>query len=373
MERQAETRKSVFERHPKATLGLFVLVVVALLDLGSTAIYKVFRPQFYRPQSVFRVQDDVYHHGFKPMTSVDLEYWGPLAASYRINSLGFRDKAVREVPLASDRRRIVFIGDSFTEGIGVPYEKTFVGLIDETLASRGIEVLNAGAASYTPIIYYRRVRHLLEDVGLRFDELFVCIDIGDIQDEVTYKLDEGDNVVFRQQRWALETDANWRFGKPRFLTSARLHGLLRKHTLVASTLYEATLAALSSGPRRAAAWTLDPQVFEEYGREGVPRAEANMGRLADLLARHRVRLTVVVYPWPDQILARDAESRQVRVWREWAKAHGAGFIDAFPAFLAGEPEEIVRREFIRGDIHWNERGHRRIADAVLHSAGDTRP
>jgi hypothetical protein len=355
---------SVFERHPRKTLAavlLAVLGVLALLDLGGTALYARFRPQFYRPQSAFRVSSDIYHHGFRPMASVDLEYWGPLAAPYRTNSLGFRDRAVREVPLAGDERRLVFIGDSFTEGIGVPYEQTFVGILEQELAPRGIEVLNAGAASYTPIIYYRRVKHLLEDVGLRFDELVVCIDIGDIQDEVGYKLDADGRVLFKQQRWQQETDANWRAGKPAWLAWPRVHGWLRKNTLVTSTLYDFLLGALSRGPRRAAAWTLDPQAFEQYGREGLSRARDNMDRLADLLARHGVRLTVAVYPWPDQILARDADSRQVREWRAWAEQHGAGFIDCFPAFLEGEPAAIVRDEFIGGDIHWNEAGHARIA------------
>ncbi len=361
----ADAHGSVFERHPRGTLLVFLLVALPTLDVALTRAYKVFRPQFYRPQSVFRVRDDVYHHGFKPNVSVDLEYWGPLASSYRINSLGFRDKEVRDVPLVSGTRRVLFIGDSFTEGIGVAYEKTFVGLVEGALATRGIEVLNAGAASYTPIIYYRRLRHLLEDVGLRFDHLVVCVDVGDVQDEVTYKLDARENVVFRQQRWMQETDANWRFGKPKWLAWPKVHAVLRKHTLVASTFYEAALGALSQGPRRAAAWTLEPEIFEQYGREGLEKAQQNMDRLAGLLARHGVGLTVLVYPWPDQILARDTESRHVRVWREWAQKHGAGFIDCFPAFMRGDPETITREEFIRGDIHWNEKGHRRIAEVVL--------
>jgi hypothetical protein len=41
------------------------------------------------------------------------------------DSLGFKDASRRAVP---DRRRILFIGDSFTEGVGLPYEQTFVGL-----------------------------------------------------------------------------------------------------------------------------------------------------------------------------------------------------------------------------------------------------
>lgn len=358
-------RPSLFERHPRLTLLVVTSTLLVLLDLGFTRLYAIFRPQFYREHSTFRVSHDVYHHGFKPGVSVDREYWGPLAASYRINSLGFRDRTVRQVPLRGDRRRIVFIGDSFTEGIGVDFEKTFVGLIEEALARDGVEVLNAGVASYTPILDYRRVKHLIEDVGLRFDELVVFIDVGDIQDETTYALDEQGRAAFRQHRWVTENRANWEHGKPAWLASMRLHGWLRKNTLAASTVYEALLTALSRGPRRAAAWTIDERAYEEYGRAGLERAQRHMELLADLLAAHGIRLTVAVYPWPDQILLRDHPSKHATVWREWTERRGAGFIDCFPTFMEGDPKETVRREFIGGDIHWNEIGHRRVADLVL--------
>jgi hypothetical protein len=360
-----DRRASIFERHPRVTLLTATLTLLALMDLGVTRLYAFFRPQFYREHSTFRVSDPVYHHGFKPNVSVEREYWGPLAASYRINSLGFRDRVVRDVPLRSDRRRILFIGDSFTEGIGVGYEKTFAGLVEEALAPDGIEALNAGVASYTPIIDYRRVRYLIEDVGLRFDELVVFIDVGDIQDETTYALDEQGRVAFKQHRWVTENRANWEHGKPAWLASMDLHSWLRKNTLVTSTAYDALLTAFTRGPRRACAWTVDSQAFEEYGRAGVEKAQHHMDLLADLAAAHGFRLTVAVYPWPDQILARDHPSRQEAVWRDWAARHGAGFITCFPSFMQGDAREIVRREFIGGDIHWNEAGHRRVADVVL--------
>jgi hypothetical protein len=360
-----ERRPSIFERHPRLTLIVVVPTLLVLLDLGVTRIYALFRPEFYRQHSVFRVKSDIYHHGFQPNVSVDLEYWGPLKASYRINSLGLRDRAVRDVPLTSETGRLLLIGDSFTEGIGVEYEKTFAGLLADALAPRGIEVLNAGAASYTPFIYYRRLKHLIEEVGLRVDEVVVLIDIGDIQDEVTYKDDAAGNVVFRQQRWKEENEANWYFDKPRLLACLPLHNFLRKNMLVASTLYEGLLRAATRGPQRAAAWTLDDAVFEEYGREGLPKAQENMDRLAELLKRHGVRLTVAVYPWKEQIRAHDAESKQVVAWREWAARSGAGFVSCFPAFLEGDADEMIRREFIPGDIHWNEVGHQRIARVLL--------
>src|SRR5262249_42014195 len=102
------------------------------------------------------------------------------------NSLGFKDAAVRNVPLTTATRRVVVIGDSFTEGLGVPFEETFAGLLAEAGQRRAekTEFLNAAVASYSPTIYYRKVKLLL-DSGLKFDEVLVLPDLSDVQDEAS--------------------------------------------------------------------------------------------------------------------------------------------------------------------------------------------
>jgi hypothetical protein len=335
-------------------------------DFAATFVYSLFRPGFYRDHSAFRVRSPIYHHGFKPNVSVDDERWGPLVSSYRIDSLGFRDRTVREVPLRSPLWRVVLIGDSFTEGIGVRYEDTFAGLAAAELAPHGIEVLNAGAASFSPIIYLRRVRNLIEDVGLRFDHLVVFIDVGDIQDEVTYAFDARGNVVSNERRRLQEERANRVHGRPFFLRSLALRRFLDRHTLLLSRLYAIADERLTRGPRRAALWTVDHQAYEEYGREGLERARQHMDALQELLARHGIGLTVAVYPWPDQVLLGDRDSKQAVYWGVWAASKHAGFLDYFPLFVGvGDPKQTVRRYFIPGDIHWNAAGHRVIAGPLV--------
>jgi hypothetical protein len=50
---------------------------------------------------------------------------------------GFKDSGVRDVPLTTDKHRILFMGDSFTEGIGVPYEKHLLQKSKQNLNRRG--------------------------------------------------------------------------------------------------------------------------------------------------------------------------------------------------------------------------------------------
>jgi hypothetical protein len=361
---------SVFERHPRATAVALALVSVLGTDLVFTRVYRRVHPPPAPGTTALRAPSDLYHHDLRPRASVEDEVWGPRRSPYRTNSLGFRDRAVRDVPLRSDRPRIVFIGDSFTEGAGVFYEDSFVGHVDAALAPRGVEVLNAGVISYCPIIYYRKVKHLLEDVGLRFDALVVYIDIGDIQDEVTYKLDADGNVRPRPVRRVQELAADQEHGGRGFFRFPRLKKFLDKNSLLWSHAYVSLERLFPMEGNRAGLWTVHDQEFEAYGREGLELARENMDRLHALVSGHGIALTVAVYPWPDQIRHEDLKSKQVEFWRSWAASHGAGFIDCFPRFIgAAKPDEVLERYFIRGDVHWNEAGHRVIADGFLEHYG----
>ena len=82
--------------------------------------------------------------------------------------------------------------------------------------------------------------------------------------------------------------------------------------------------------------------------------------------KYGINLIVVVYPWPDQIINRDLNSRQVSFWQAWAKGRNVQFVNLFPAFISDKDGEATIREyFIPGDVHWNESGHRLVAEKFL--------
>ena len=108
---------------------------------------------------------EIFHHELAPNVDT-FGAWGWRRYPVHTNGLGFKAAATGEVALRSDHERILFIGDSFTEGIGVAYPDTFVGQVGASLAAEGVEVLNAGVVSYAPSIYWRKTRYLLDDVGL---------------------------------------------------------------------------------------------------------------------------------------------------------------------------------------------------------------
>ncbi len=369
---------------------LLSLLLFVFLDLTVGSL--VFRFAPYKPDNrLYRQLSPIYHHDLKPNTAA-WAMWGTNRYRIYTNSLGFKDTAVRDVPLSSDAWRVVLLGDSFTEGLGYAYEDTFAGILHARLAPRGIDVLNAAVSSYSPVIYYRKLKYLIEEVKLHVDEVIVFLDISDIQDEALYyTLNEDGRVVDRRV-----VDQPLKPGKSvnaTMLGWAPLTGmeklklLLRSHFLsvaVADRLKDRFFALKAQQPvkngadalgpwqkvleKERANWTHDADVFAAYGERGLERAARSMDLLRDLLRKHDVRLTVVVYPWPNQIAAGDQDSKQVQYWRTWASAHGSGFVDLFGEFInrnGSDPAVTIRKYYIEGDCHFNAAGHQRVAAAML--------
>lgn len=359
---------------------LLSLLLFLALDFSAGTLIFRFAP-YKIDNRLYRRSSPPYHHDLKPNVAAWAS-WGPNRYRIYTNSLGFKDAAVREIPAASDAWRVVLLGDSFTEGLGYAYEDTFAGILHARLAPRGIEVLNAGVASYSPVIYYRKLKYLIEEARLDVDEVVVLLDISDIEDEARlYALSGDGRVVDQPSRPGNAADVAE-------LPATSLEWLkcrLREHSLlvaVVDRLRDRILgrtaqqpAGKGSGPlgpwlkvlgNDRANWTHDAKVFATYGERGMERATRSMELLSDLMRSHGTPLTVVVYPWPNQIAQGDQDSKQAQYWRTWAAEHGAGFVDLFGEFIDGrDPAVSIRANYIEGDCHFNAAGHQRMAAAML--------
>jgi len=337
--------------------ALIACAVYAVLDVVAAWLCR--DTALWGPEAAerrYRVASPVYDHDLARSLDVTGR-WGGIRYPLRTNSLGFRDARVRDIPLRGGSPRVLFIGDSFTEGIGVAYEWTYVGLLDRRLGARGMEVLNAAAASYSPTIYYRKLKYLLEEAGLGLDYVVVAVDLSDVPDETFYDLDSTGKVVTHAP------------------PGARLRQFLKEHSLafhVADVVKDTFWSRLTDPEHWAlgmsdtrADWTVDAEAYESYGRWALDRAGSRMSALLELLRAHEVGMALVVYPWPTQIVRGDSASLQVRFWEAWAGERQVPFFDLFPPFYGGPAERVVRANFIAHDVHWNERGHRLIAETLL--------
>lgn len=354
------------DRNPRSVIKTILALTTITAVVASTAAYQLIKARTAAAHAAFRVKSPIYHHDLKPNESHSRARWGPVEYDMTTNNLGFRDETPRTVELRSDKPRVLLVGDSFVEGLGVGYQNTFFARVRENLKPLGIDVLNSAVASYSPIIHYRKLRYLLEDVKLDFTHVVAFIDMTDIHDELKYQFDSAENVIERPQlSRALGLDYLLAFVKGQ----AAFY-----RTIILSNLYRLSPEAFPSGKElyfqingAFGMWTIDPQAMQAYAGKGLERASRHMTKLAALLKDKGISLTVAVFPWPVQIYHRDLDSIQVRLWKEWAQKNNAAFINFFPDFVAtGEnPYAVIEKYFISGDHHWNDQGHKLIADGVI--------
>ena len=147
------------------------------------------------PKDKFRVQHPVYHHTLIPNYE-GIGYWGPGTYHVCTNGSAFKDSCSK-VGVVEKSFDIAFMGDSFTEGVGMPYEQTFVGMI--AAKNPNLKIANLGVVSYAPQIYLAKLRELYAQ-GYQFKKVIVFIDIGDVQDEaLTYEVVDG-KVISRHEQ-----------------------------------------------------------------------------------------------------------------------------------------------------------------------------
>jgi lysophospholipase L1-like esterase len=365
-----------------AVISVNILLTVVLLLLPDFVITHSRMLYFFVPDA-FRIKDQNIHNTLAKDVSNGIGVWGERRYPFRSNSLGFKDERAREVPIESDKRpRVMFIGDSFTEGVGLAWQDTFVGLFQARFPD--LEVLNAGAAGYSPSMYWKKTVRLLSQ-HYKIDHIIIYIDISDIQDETLIKFDEFGNIhenQFLVDPFARIDDppGTIQVRLPPGATSRTMLGDLIRSNFRVSWYWSRALGRyLSSSPVQRdnrklvrSMWTINginlPEGYGELGVEGgIEKAVHAMDELAKFLRERGISFSVGVYPWPDQIEFGVAESRQVVIWRRWCEVHGCTrFIDHFPDFFAAKySPDWHERFYMNGDVHFNEAGNRLIAEGLI--------
>jgi hypothetical protein len=335
----------------------------------------------------FAPVDPVRFYALLPNCSC-IRLWGKSSYPMFTNNLGFRDDRVRDVPRTDEKPRVLILGDSHAEGM-TAWDETFVGRIAANLPQ--YDFLNGSMGAYSPSNYLNTARMVFQK-GIEIDEVIVFIDISDAQDEAALFRDkDATGAVTAPKAKAI---VQGRYGKLR--ENINKHFLITddilefcERSLVGFGYYHLNRGEGNEFDQERGAWTYrrvsDTLPFEAgyapLGLErGIAKEKAKMDLLWRELAARNIPLSVVVYPWPSQIANDSADSRQVRIWREWCEGRCKRFISLFPAFFAVkaqcsrlEPGCWYLKYFIFGDIHYNSAGNALVADVVTNSLLEVPP
>ena len=192
------------------------------------------------------------HHTLAPNQNSERP-WGNIVYRFKTDQYGFRTGRCAATDSDRGKPAIFAVGDSFTEALGVPYEESFVGLMACDAARQGKAVWNLGVTSYAPLIYLRKIRWAAEALGIRPSEIYIFVDVSDVDDEANvYRVDEhGDVQMTLSYHW--------------FDTGQFMLGNFATFRLAYDLWLKSPFATAGSFGRERASWTFDHALMEAWG------------------------------------------------------------------------------------------------------------
>src|SRR4051812_3862199 len=135
--------------------------------------------------------DVSYHHDFHANIGPGTISWGLQTDRFSLRT----GRCAPSDPVSEKNHSVFVIGDSMTAGWGLPYDKTFAGLMACALRDKGFAVWNLAVGSYSPIIYYRKILAVADKLSIHPTEIFVFLDISDVQDDAEVYEEKDGRVI----------------------------------------------------------------------------------------------------------------------------------------------------------------------------------
>lgn len=368
-----KSKTSFFERYPRLTIIVLIFIFYVVIDF-VTGIF--FIPKDYQ---AFRIRHQYYHHDILP-NQCTITRWGPIRYHFCSNSLGFRDNHKRDVPIETNKKRILFLGDSHTEAVGVEFNKSFVGRLIKMVDTTHLDLLNASVVSYSPKTHYLKIKYLIEKRKLKFDELFVILDMSDLNNEIAYESFEPTNfsplniIGFRVNKFFKNRSSTvYACNK---IIERRRNSFFYEHMamqddvdleLYSDFFSDFKNAELLNNPNfhHVSLWFSDER-FKKWAYKSIELAQENMLKLIELCDNHNIKITISVHPWQEQIIQGISETEYVKLWKTFCEDNKVRFINFFELFINGEnPKIVTEKYYITNDNHWNEHGHKLVADELI--------
>jgi lysophospholipase L1-like esterase len=356
--------------------GITVLVALVTFEVGVRIVEpkKILREHFEGAHPI-------YHHRFIPNSTGHYKQ-KEFNVHYSINSLGLRE---RELPRRKPEgtRRVLLLGDSFTEGNGVEGEDAFPAklqaLVDDLRLPTRWEVINAGEGSYSPLLMYLLLKNEL--IHLEPDLVILNLDVSDFYDDWQYTqlatFDvNGEPLAVRPDperekgRWYVEAA----YAIKDFLKeNTRGYNFLRRH--VAPLLAERPDA---SGNVRVDKYAMLRDGYVFLDEPDLALTLGYIKKIRDFLDARGIPLWLAVYPYGHQVSAREWHHGRT-YWRfEQNRTYSIEFqkyIEQF-AHRSGIPIVNMTQEFLERsnaerplyfsyDGHFTPAGHSIAARALM--------
>ena len=306
-----------------------------------------------------------YHHTFKENLDTNINY-GPLSYRFCSNIYGFRVHCENKDKIKKNFKYAI-IGDSYAEGQW-DYEDTFAGIFESNFT----DSVNLGVSSYSTIIYFSKIFELVENQGFSFEEIILFFDPSDVAQDQSYilnddnsvqqiKLDENKDYIARQKQW-----------KRSSIRAFLYKNLKITHFIyvnIRDNLFPKKMIVFNN---RTIDWALynESDFFQTKSiNEVLDYSFQFLFKLSDYLKTKNIKLSVVIYPHPTELLHSQKNSKIVQKFENFCNLRCHKFINLHNFFF-DEVEKFgliktYKKYFIFRDFHLNKEGNIKFAEKLI--------
>ncbi len=156
------------------------LFLICIINILTIALVEYFVGFFIHQKNIRNFTDTKrVVTPYRPLINAWLNS-NEFSVPYYINNIGVRGYEKKDIQL--DKYSSVLLGDSFSEGWGVPYSKSFIEQINQTKESK---ILNFSQNGSGPLLFYHRLKYLMTKT--RLDKVIIQIFDNDIMDNYRIK------------------------------------------------------------------------------------------------------------------------------------------------------------------------------------------
>ncbi len=316
---------------------------------------------------LIRIDHKFYHHTLKK--NVNYKKASGFDGNYVLctDNHGFKYKCDTK---RNKKFKVAFLGDSFVEGLALNYEDTFVGIFEN---KKKVSVANLGVTSYAPSIYLSKIKFLLDN-NYEFEHLILFIDLSDLYDDNTfYQINEDLSVTEKNaESKNLKRRKFLRYNFPLtnfYMFVIKMNNRLNKE--VPSIKSEEPKFNAKAAIK--AKWSYQTSDIVDGFDEPISKTQKEMIEtmtiLFKLLKKNEIKLSLAVYPWPQQLQFDKRNSKHVKMWRNFCKKKCHKFIDFFPYFFDEKEKnsflEVYKKYYFWNDVHFNALGNKIIAERLI--------
>ena len=297
-----------------------------------------------------------------PADAQDME-----AMRVAMNGEGFLDDS-HPVSRPAGVHRLLFLGDSFTIGLGIPKTKRFTDLIKDDLQP-GWTVMNMGMWGYST----DQELLVLEEKGLKYapEVVVLCMFMDDVFCNNLFSVNDG---IYIKPRFSLGAKEELLLGN---VPVPNNHGRSALVNLILTRFYKLRNRLEMGAEFNRRGWI---SVYDtKYLAQG--RYLLTLRLLAEIHAlakAHGMDFLLVIVPDKDQLLEQQITARGAgyggipprrldlrlpqKVVRLFCEQLGIPVLDLLPAFKRYQGPEAL---FFEHDLHWTRAGHRLAAGEML--------